>query len=148
MKITDALILEHGVFRRLFDQIEARLEEVEQVPEIQRWGALLEHLLHGHGETEQDLVFAALDHLLEEHGHRDRFYQEHQEIDARFRELQAQAPLAEAKARLRSALQASRKHFRFEEEYLFPLVESQLSSDALRDLARCLSEDRVSLAGR
>jgi hemerythrin-like domain-containing protein len=129
-RITETLIVEHGVFIAVFDEIERVLPTVESVAETKRLAGLVEALLRGHSETETNLAYAALDHILEDRGELNQLHQDHQEIDARLRRLQSTNDCGEARRLLKAALRASREHFLREERTVFPLIDSALSPEA------------------
>jgi hypothetical protein len=134
MKITDALIAEHVAFSGVFDQIERLLPKAQTVDEVKLLGSLVEGLLGGHAETEQDLAYAAVDHVLEDKNQLRRMHQDHQEIDAHLNRVQAATDLVEGQRLLRAAVKASRKHFRSEERTVFPLINQVLRSEMLAEL--------------
>ncbi len=134
MKITETLMAEHRIFLKVFDQIERLLPRMRTVAEVQRMATLVEGLLLDHGATETDLTYPALDHMLQDRGRLERLHQEHQEIDAGLREVQAAPTLGEARRRLEAALLMSRRHFQFEERFVFPLFEELLQPGTLAGL--------------
>ncbi len=134
MKITETLVAEHRIFLRVFDQIDRLLPRMRTVAEVRRMASLVEALLMEHGTTETDLAYPALDHMLQDRDRLDRLHQEHQEIDAGLREVQAAPTLGEARRRLEAALLMSRRHFQFEERFVFPLFEELLQPGTLAEL--------------
>jgi hemerythrin-like domain-containing protein len=138
MKITEALQVEHGLFGTLFDFIDRQLEGPTTLAEVQLMARLMERMLRKHSDCEEGLMLAALDHLLEEKGQRDRFYQDHQEIDGRLQRLLAVNRLDEAVRLLKEVMGAARQHFRCEERTLFPLIERELQTETLVDLGKAL----------
>jgi len=134
MKITETLVAEHRIFLRVFDQIERLLPRMRTVAEVRRMASLVEALLMDHGATETELAYPALDHIMEDKGRLERLHQEHQEIDAGLREVQAAPSLVEARRRLEAALLMSRRHFQFEERFVFPLFEELLQQGTLAEL--------------
>ena len=144
MTITDALVAEHGVFCRIFEQVERTLPDIESVVELRRWAALLEELLLTHAEAEEQLVLVALNHTLEERGRHDRLMQEHHELDDCFRRVHTAATTSEARHLFQLALQASRSHFLYEERAVFPLVDRELGPNALASLGDSWNEQQRS----
>ncbi len=136
MNITEALVAEHTVLRQLFEQIELELPAMTSTDTIHVLARMIARLLIAHGEAEQELVLCALDHSLENQGRRDRLHQEHQELDDRFRQIQDSPDIGMARRLLQSALEASIKHFRFEEESLFPFAATVLGPDMLLELGQ------------
>ena len=131
MTITDALVAEHATFCAVFDQIDDVLPHLRRVAEIRCLARLVEGLLLKHAAAEEDLVLVALDRVLQQKGHCDRFYQQHNEIDIRLRQARDAERLAESRSLLRAALLASREHFEHEERFVFPLVERTMKREQL-----------------
>ncbi len=128
--------MEHAIFCAVFDQIERVLPGLKSVQEVKVLATVVEGLLAGHAETEADLAYAALDHVLAEKGELDRLHHDHKEIDHNFKRLHSVSGLAEAQLLLKRALAASREHFRYEERVVFPLLERVLPGETLG----CLGE--------
>ena len=129
LTITDALVAEHRVFADLFDEIESLLCNVKTRVEVALLTSLVERLLQRHAEAEKDLAYAALDHALKHRGPVNRLHQDHEEIDESFRRAQIAPDFAEARRLLKTAIAASRKHFKREERSVFPLLEETLRPD-------------------
>ena len=129
--ITQALVLEHAVFRAVFDQVERVLPTAIAAQEVRLLSTLVEGLLRQHGQTEEDLAYSALDHVLQEDGRLNRLHQDHHEIDEHFKRVHRATGLAEAQRLLTKALAASREHFRREEQIVFPFLERVLRPETL-----------------
>ncbi|MGD0744778.1 MAG: hemerythrin domain-containing protein [Verrucomicrobiota bacterium] len=138
--ITRILVMEHSVFREVFDQIERVLAGSTSAPEVKALASVVEGLLRGHGETETDLAYPALDHALADRGALNRLYQDHHEIDDQFKRIQLATDAAEAQRLLKKALAATREHFRREEKSVFPVLEKTLQPDTLLTLGRKWTE--------
>lgn len=134
--ITKALIMEHAVFRAVFDQIELVLTGAQSVSEVKLLASVVEGLLNAHGETETNLAYSVLDHALADRGALNRLHQDHHEIDDQFKRLQRATDTAEAQRLFRKALAATREHFRREEKTVFPVLEQTLQTDTLWTLGR------------
>ncbi len=145
MKITDILTTEHAVFCAMFDQIEHALPTLETSAELKALAGLLETLLHAHGETEQDLAYGPLDHLLKEKSQLGRLFSDHREMDSRMKEVQDGNDPAHARRLLQAAMVMSREHFRYEEQTLFPFVEKVLDLDSLEKLGDAYAHKRKNL---
>jgi len=145
-RITDALVMEHVVFRALLDEIERLLPSLDSIAEVGRLSTLVESVLRQHGETETDLAYAALDHVLAEKGELARLYQDHREIDHNFKQVHSVSSLAEAKRLLKKALVATREHFRHEEQVVFPLLERALPGETLIDLGETWLREHLVVA--
>jgi hemerythrin-like domain-containing protein len=136
MKITEALVAEHTIFLNVFDQIERVLPSLATPAEVQTMASIVEGLLEGHARTETDLAYLALDHVIEHNGELKRMHQDHAEIDDRLRKVHSASSCAQARRLLKSAIAASREHFRAEERSVFPLLERTLQAETLTELGR------------
>ena len=134
MKITEALAAEHTIFLNVFDQIERVLPSLTTPAEVQTMASIVEGLLEGHAQTETNLAYLALDHVMEHNGELKRMHQDHHEIDERLRKVRTAKTCAEARRLLKSAITASRDHFRAEERSVFPLLERTLQEETLSEL--------------
>ncbi len=144
--ITEALVAEHAAFLTVFEQMESLLPQLGTVEEAKILAGLAEHLLQHHGAMENDLAYAALDHVLADKGRLARLHQEHKEIDDRLHGARKARDLSEARRLLRAALHATREHFRFEEEHVFPVIERSLRHDALAELGNAWLRQHEPLA--
>jgi len=142
MKITDILLAEHIVFHNVFDHIERALPQLKTLGEVKALASLLESLLRGHSRTEDDLVFAPLEHCLEQLGQRDGFEEEHQEIDASLVRVRQAKQLAVARRLLHRAVAYSRHHFDREERIVFPLAEKVMKPETLAELGKTWLQQR------
>jgi hemerythrin-like domain-containing protein len=134
IKITEALMAEHSVFCDLFDQIEDCLPEMKTVAEVKLAARLVGGLLERHAQTETELAYVALDHVLEDKGRLDRLNQDHHELSVQFKLAWSARDCGEAKRLLQEALNASRAHFQFEEDSVFPLLCELLQDVTLAQL--------------
>ncbi|MBN2508314.1 MAG: hemerythrin domain-containing protein [Verrucomicrobia bacterium] len=142
MKITEALLAEHVVFHNIFDHIERVLPSLKTVAEIKAFAALLTSLLTQHGTSEEEWIFAPLEHCLEQIGQSDTFEKEHREIDSSLADVMHASRLADARKLLLRAVLASRNHFDHEERIVFTLAEKVMKPDTLRELGRVWADQR------
>lgn len=140
MKITEALVTEHTIFLRVFDQIEKALPSLTTQAEVGTMARIIEGMLEGHAKSETELAYLALDHVLAQKGELKRMHQEHHEIDDHLRKVQAAKTCAEARRLLKLAITVSREHFRAEEKSVFPLLEKALQPETLHELGRTAIE--------
>ena len=129
--ITKTLSMEHAVFCKVFEQVERVLSATHSTTEVQLLASVVEGLLAGHGETETNLAYAALDHVLADRGALKQLYQDHHEIDDHFKRIHRATDSVVALRLLKKALAATREHFRREEKTVFPLLEKTLQPDTL-----------------
>lgn len=142
MKITEALLAEHVVFHNIFDHVERVLPQLKTVAEVRAYAGLLEGLLRHHGESEEEWVFAPLEHCLEQMGQSDTFEEEHREIDSHLEDALKATRLAQARQLLLKAVLASRKHFDREERIVFSLAEKVMKPKTLLDLGKVWATQR------
>jgi hemerythrin-like domain-containing protein len=136
MKITEALVAEHTIFLSVFDQIERVLPSLATPAEVQTMASIVEGLLENHAKTETNLAYLALDHVMEHNGELKRMHQDHHEIDDRLRKVHTASSCAQARRLLKSAIMASREHFRAEERSVFPILEKSLQVETLTELGK------------
>ena len=136
MKITEALVAEHIIFLNVFDQIERVLPSLATPAEVRTMARIVEGLLEAHAKTETNLAYLALDHVMEHNGELKRMHQDHHEIDDRLSKVHTANTCVQARRLLKSAITASREHFRAEECSVFPLLERTLQEETLTELAR------------
>ena len=136
MKITEALVAEHTIFLSVFDQIERALPSLTTPAEVVTMARIVEGMLEGHAKSETNLAYLALDHVMEHNGELKRMHQDHHEIDDRLRKVHTANTCAEARRLLKTAITASREHFRGEERSVFPLLEQVLQEETLTELGQ------------
>ena len=142
MKLTDALLGEHGVIYALFDHIEQELPRIETLDAVQRATRALAAALVSHARIEDELLFPALETHLGPAGPLAVMRQEHEEIEGAIEEV-ASAQTQEAAAdRLRYGLQVARDHFAKEEQILFHMARQSLSAQELEQLGNRWAEAR------
>ena len=147
MKITEALVAEHAIFRSVFDQIERALPGLATLAEVRTVAGIVEGLLEGHGQAETDLAYLALDHVLEHNGELERMHQDHHEIDEQLRKVRAAKTGAEARRLLKAALAVSSEHFRSEERGVFPLLDRSLHEETLSELGNTWLQRQAARSG-
>jgi hemerythrin-like domain-containing protein len=146
MKITEALLAEHQVFHSLFDHVERTAPRLKTLGEIKVLGALLEASLKAHSDAEDDLLFAPMEHCIEQIGQSKPFHDEHEEIDRTLLGVKEARQVGAARKLIRSAVEASRRHFDKEERIVFPLAERILSEATLFKLGQAWAKRRDSSA--
>jgi hemerythrin-like domain-containing protein len=146
MKITEALLAEHLVFQNMFDHIEAAAPKIETLAEIKTLARLMESMLKGHSDTEDNLFIGPLEHCFEQIGQRESFHQEHVEIDDNLKLVQKAKQVKQARRLLLNAVAYSRRHFDREERVVFPMAERVLKSKTLNDLGQTWTDQRTRVA--
>jgi len=144
-RITDVLTIEHTLLCTLFGEIDRLLPEVRTVDEARLLSRLVEGVLSHHADVEQNLAFAALDHVLAEKHQLGQLHQDHEEIDACLRNAGSATEPTKAVQMLKAGLEASRAHFRREEQSIFPLFEKVLAPTTLEILGAGVSSSASTL---
>lgn len=142
MKITDALLGEHGAFYAQFDHLEEVVPMAESLAQVQGLAALLTAALATHAHLENELLFTALDPHMGQMGPLTVMRMEHDEIEGILARVQEVQDLAEAQHQVLSAIQVARDHFAKEEQILFPAAHHMLDVDLLVQLGRQWAEQR------
>ena len=132
--ITEVLKIEHTQLCLLFDELDRLLPEVRTVDEARLLSRLVEGVLSHHANLEENLAFAALDQALAAEGELRQLHQDHKEIDVRLQEASSATALSEAARLLKEGLKASRTHFCWEEQTIFPLFERLFTPASLETL--------------
>ncbi len=142
MKLTDALLGEHGVLYALFDQAEALTATATSVVQIQEAMVALSAVILSHSNLEEELLFPALEAHMGTTGPLAVMRTEHDEIDQALRQIEAARNLddgAECVARVLSIL---RDHFQKEEEVLFSIARQTLDEETQVRLGTAWAEAR------
>lgn len=148
MKITAALIAEHTIFLKVFDEIERVLPSLTTAAEVRTMARIIEGMLESHAKTETEVAYLALDHVLQQKGELKKMYQDHHEIDERLRKVHTTNTCAEARRLLKLVIQTTRDHFRSEERLVFPMLEKALKEETLLELGAAWIQRNASPTGR
>ena len=134
MRITDALLAEHGVICQLLDHI-ARCAPEWNPDQAREAGASLATVLRRHAATEEELLFDVLERTL---GHEPVplavLRLEHEEIEAILDDVASVGSLEEIQLQLRRLVKLAGDHFAKEEGILFPLANDRLDEETLNRL--------------
>jgi hemerythrin-like domain-containing protein len=137
MKVTDALLGEHGVFYAQFDYLEKNVPQATDLALVKSQGVMLTAALATHAHLEDELLFIALEaHLDPQFGPLAVMRVEHNEIEGSLERLQEVQDLAEARDLLLYTIQTARAHFAKEEEVLFVMAQQMLDTRTLEQLGR------------
>lgn len=142
MRLTDALLGEHGAFYALFDQVEALADTGGDVVQTQSAALLLNALVGSHATLEEELLFSALDAHPECEEPLTVMRREHSEIERALELIEDAQDLAQAQAGVRHALSIARSHFRKEELVLFRLARQVLGDEKLAVLGEDWARSR------
>ncbi len=134
MKLTDALLGEHGAIYALFDWVELELPHLETLTDVRRIAGVVAAVLVSHARIENEMLFPALETHLGTAGPLAVMRQEHDEIDDALREAVSAETPDVARERVEHALQVARDHFAKEEQVLFGMAQQALSEQELARL--------------
>ncbi len=131
MRITDALLVEHGVICRLLDHVERRAPGWS-LGQAREASTLLAAALKAHAATEEELLFVRLERAI---GHEPTplavLRLEHQEIEAIFARIALAESIGEFQPGLARLIELITDHFAKEEGFLIPLVHHYLDPETL-----------------
>ncbi len=142
MKITDALLGEHGVFYAQFSHLEQVIPQLADLALVQAQGALLTAALETHAHLEEELLFSALDPHLGQGGPLAVMRMEHQQIEEGLARLPGLGERALAQQLLLQVVQVARGHFAKEEQVLYPMAQQVLGEAKLVELGASWAERR------
>ena len=134
MKITDALVAEHGVFHGLLDYLESAAARYKTLAEIKAAAGVFESALEPHSKVEDELFIEPLEHCIDQIGQQKTFHEEHDAIEKIFKDLRAARRVSTARRLLQEAVTACRKHFDKEERLVFPMAEKVMNNRTLTQL--------------
>ncbi len=134
MKLTDALLGEHGAFRVLLDGIEEMASYAGEVAQIESAMAVFTAEVTHHAKLEEDLLFPALKPHLDSNDLFDELHSEHREIRSGLEAIEDARDLDQAIAAVRRTLEIARKHFDNEEKGLYAIANKVLDEETLTRL--------------
>ncbi len=142
VKLTDALLGEHGVFYALFDQIEAVTSTATSVVQIQQATVALSAVILSHAKLEEELLFPALEMHIGTTGPLAVMRSEHDQIEQALQQIEAAQNLDDGADCVARALSILRDHFQKEEEVLFSIARQTLDEETLIRLGNAWAEAR------
>ncbi|MPZ19912.1 MAG: hypothetical protein GEV06_18650 [Luteitalea sp.] len=142
MKLTDALLGEHGVIYALFDHVERELPATSTLEDVQRVTRVLAAALVSHAQIEDEMLFPPLETYLGPAGPLAVMRHEHEEIERAIEEVANARFFDEALERLRYALQVARDHFAKEEQILFHMAQQSIPVQDLEQLGHRWADSR------
>ncbi len=142
MKITDALLGEHGAFYAQFDRLEETLPHTTSAAEVREQAALLAAALVTHAKLEDALLFDRMRKGGADGGLLDAMEAEHTSIAGLLARAQGSQDPAAAREALLEAVAQAREHFAKEERFAFPLADTVLGSGILTELGASWSVRR------
>jgi hemerythrin-like domain-containing protein len=143
MDIIEALIAEHRTIEGILSGLENEIPGITSVEAARNITNVLMPVLARHGNIEREIAYKAFDHALAEKGELYRFNQEHEDLDANAKKINAATTAGDARERLKIFIQEARDHFRYEEQNLFPRIRKVLPASALEKLGEPLLQPRA-----
>ena len=134
MKLTDALLGEHGVFCAQFDRLDEELPHTVTVGEVREQAGLLAAGLVSHAKIEDELLFERMGRAGGDPGLLAALADEHGQIADRLARAQGTHDLELARSEVLEAVALARDHFAKEERLAFPMAEAVLGGPALEAL--------------
>lgn len=134
MKITDALLGEHGAFYAQFEHIERALANGASLESIRGLAAMLAAALAPHAHMEDQLLFGPAVAAGAPAEPMAVMHQDHEGIEGALEETQDAPDAASARALLLGAIREAREHFAKEERIAFGLAAHALGDERLREL--------------
>jgi len=143
VKITDALLGEHGAFYAQFDRLEAELPHAATAAEVREQAALLAAALVTHARLEDDLLFDRMASAGADAGLLEAMTDEHERIAAALTRARGTQETDRARDALLDAVAMAREHFAKEERLAFPAAAELLGGAALEALGDAWAERRA-----
>jgi len=134
MKITDALLGEHGAFYAQFDRLEDTLPHTTSAGEVREQAALLAAALISHAQLEDTLLFERMRAAGGDEGLLSTMESEHTDIARLLRRAQGSQDVSAARDDLLEAVALAREHFAREEQVAFPMAERIVGAAGLTAL--------------
>ena len=142
LKITDALLGEHGVLYDLFGHLRDVAVTSGDLAEIRAAVAVVDKLLLAHARVEEELLFPRLDPHLGQMGPLAVMRSEHRGIDGLLEAARGETDIASLKGLVGRLIELASGHFRKEETVLFGMAEQFLGEDVLAELGAQWAAER------
>lgn len=142
MKLTDALLGEHGLFYVMFEHLEQAAQRATSTEQLAAAFGPIAAAILAHAQTEEEQLFPALEAVGLREGPLSVMRAEHAEIDRLVLGIPGSKTLDDAKDGVRSLLALLREHFGKEENVLFPMSEKLLAEAQLCEMGERWSGER------
>jgi hemerythrin-like domain-containing protein len=142
VKLTDALLGEHGIFYSLFDQIEALAKSEGSAAQIQCTTMVLNVVLMQHANLEEELLFPALERVIGSDGPLAVMRADHVEIEQLLEQIEDARNVEDGAFLVTEALSLARSHFQKEEQVLFGMALQLLDDETLNQLGDAWAKAR------
>jgi len=135
MKLTDALLGEHGVFYAIFDHVEGALGKAGSAAEGRALMAGVGAAIASHAELENDLLFGEMEKMMGPGGPVAVMRDEHQRIEAGLEAIAGEQDLDRIRAAANELFGLARQHFAKEEQVLFRMAQQFVGDEKLQEKA-------------
>ena len=142
MKLTDALIAEHGVFYIFFDQVLAVASSGASVDQLKCVTRVLSAAVETHAGLEEALLFPALEPHLGTGGPLAVMRDEHADVKQALEQMEGIRDAGDGAERVVRALHHLRDHFQKEESVLFSIARQILDDETQNRLGEAWAEAR------
>lgn len=142
MKITDALLGEHGIIYVLFSYTRDTVNNSNDLQEISSVMSVLERVLMAHARVEDDLLFPELEPHLGQTGPLAVMRMEHQELEELLGKAKNEKDINSLKSIVTQFLDLGCSHFRKEEMVLFGMAQQVLDEQKLLELGELWADSR------
>ncbi len=134
MKLTDALLGEHGIIYELFAYVRETAENSDDVAQIQGAVAVLDRILLSHARIEEELLFPCLEPHLGEMGPLAVMREEHRDIENFLTAAKHKTDSGALKSLISQLLDLTHEHFQKEEGVLFAMAGQFLDEAELSEM--------------
>jgi iron-sulfur cluster repair protein YtfE (RIC family) len=131
MRVTDALLGEHGLIYALFAHVDAALARAATVDAARVLAGVVDVALRSHAQLEDELLFPMLEAKIGPMGPLAVMREEHREIEEALDDASGATEVSEIVAAIRRAIDIARPHFQKEEVVLFPLASRAIPAAEL-----------------
>ena len=147
MKLTDALIGEHGAFRALLKEIEGMVSYAGEAAQVESAMAIFRAEVTQHARLEENLLFPAIEPYLDSNDLIAQMRSEHQEIRSGLGSIEDARDLDQALEAVQHTLEAARRHFENEEKILYAFAQKVLDEETLTRLGEDWAAARAIAVG-
>ncbi len=134
MKLTHALLGEHAIIYQLFDYLRETIRESDDIRDLQRAAGVVERILLGHAQIEEELLFPRLDPHLGQMGPLAVMRAEHRQIDELLEAARRETEVDALKSVMERLLELAHGHFQKEEQVLFGMAQQHLDEETLTEM--------------
>lgn len=136
MKLTNALLGEHGAINALFARSEQLLESTTSLDAARSVVECLAAVVASHAKLEDDLLFPTLEPHLPHQGPLGVMRREHEQIEMALDDALNAADVPAVREAVHEVIELCRSHFAKEENVLFPMAEQFVPATILNEICQ------------